>query len=45
MFLLLCRDEAEVFVSTNIDDYTIQPEGSEESFKILLEAFKQDVPY
>ena len=45
MFLLLCLDDSDVLVPTNIEAYAAQPEGSEESFGILLKALKQEIPY
>lgn len=45
LFLLLCRDDAKILISTDITRYAVQPEGNEESFNILLEALREERPY
>lgn len=45
VFLLLCRDDKQVSVPTEIELYAIQPEGSEESASILLAVFREESSY
>ena len=45
VFLLLCRDDAQVLVPTDIRLYAVQPEGNEESFDILIGVLREERLY